>query len=35
VAGLLHTVVPPAAAFGYLAAWMLLALGLLVRALRA
>jgi MFS family permease len=34
VAGVLYTAVSPAAAFVYLAAWMLLALGLLVPALR-
>lgn len=33
VAGLLYTLVSPAAAFGYLAAWMLVALAVLARAL--
>jgi hypothetical protein len=35
VAGLLCTVVSPTAAFGYLVVWMLVALGLLGRALHS
>jgi hypothetical protein len=35
VAGLLYTLASPTVAFGYLAAWMLIALVLLIRPARA